>query len=203
VVINDPRLSASQPADALAASTANALAHAVTALVSDRSTPIARPVAFEAIQRLADGWAEAQDEPDRPGLALGALLAGWAVDHSGLGPHHALAQTAVRTASLGHAQANAALLPATVRATRSRRPAELARLDATLGLPLESLAQELRARAAADLGALARDEGLLEQAIEVAATRPELDRIPPAPDRREIRTIYLTSAEREKGGAPT
>jgi alcohol dehydrogenase class IV len=39
VVINDPQLSASQPAEALAASSANALGHAMTALLSDRTTP--------------------------------------------------------------------------------------------------------------------------------------------------------------------
>jgi alcohol dehydrogenase class IV len=72
----------------LAAGSANALAHATVGLLSDRPTRIGRV------------------------LALGALLAGWAVDHSGARPHHALAQTAVRIARLGHADANAALLPA-------------------------------------------------------------------------------------------
>ena len=56
VVINDPQLSASQPADALAASSANAIGHAITALVSDRATPISQAVAGEAIQRLVSGW---------------------------------------------------------------------------------------------------------------------------------------------------
>jgi maleylacetate reductase len=192
VVINDPQLSASQPADALAASCANALSHAITALVSDRSTPISRAVAGEAIQRLVNGWTDA--EPERPALALGALLAGWAVDHSGLGLHHALAQTAVRTASLEHAQTNAALLPATIRAIRSRRPAEFKWLDEILGVALEAVAEQLRQRARANLGVLDHDEELLSRAVETAAKRPELKRIPPAPDHAEIREIYRTSA---------
>jgi maleylacetate reductase len=192
VVINDPQLSASQSADALAASSANAIGHAITALVSDRATPIPKAVAGEAIQRLVSGWRDA--EPDRPALALGALLAGWAVDHSGLGPHHALAQTAVRTASLEHAQTNAALLPATIRAIRSRCPAEIKRLDETLGIALEVVAEQLRERARASLGVLAHDEQLLRRAVETAAKRPELNRIPPAPDHAEIREMYRTSA---------
>jgi maleylacetate reductase len=192
VVINDPTISASQPAPALAASSANALGHAVTALFSDCATPISRAVAGEAIQRLVNGWSDG--DPDRDAVALGALLAGWAVDHSGLGPHHVLAQSAVRVAPLGHAQANAALLPATIRATRSRRHAELERLDASLGLRLESLAEELRQRAQADLSALADDEALLSRSVEEAAERPELKRIPPAMDREEIRQIYRASA---------
>jgi maleylacetate reductase len=192
VVINDPQLSASQPAEALAASSANALGHAITALVSDRTTAISMAVAGEAIQRLVSGWSGA--EPDRSALALGALLAGWAVDHSGLGLHHALAQTAVRTASLEHGQTNAALLPTTIRAIRSRRPAELKRLDDILGIALEAVAEHLRQRARASLGVLADDEELLRRAVETAAHRSELKRISPAPDHAEIREIYRSSA---------
>jgi alcohol dehydrogenase class IV len=192
LVINDPQLSSSLPADALAASSANALGHAVTALFSDRSTPIARAVAGEAARRIVRGWSDA--EPDRPELALGALLAGWAVDHSGLGPHHALTQTAVRVGSLGHAQSNAALLPASVRAIRERRPNEVERIDDLLGSTLESVAEQLRHRARTSLATLVHDPELLDRAVEAAAARPELERIPPAPDRGEIRTMYRSAA---------
>ena len=191
VVINDPHLSASQPEEALAASSANALGHATTALFSDRATPISRAVGGDAVERLVIGWSG--QAPDRAALALGALLAGWAVDHSGLGPHHAFAQSAVRIASLEHAQTNAALLPATLGALRARRPAELARLDARLGITLEEVARQLRDRSGADLGALGTDAELLSLTIDVAAQRPELDRIPPRPDRAEIRDIYCAS----------
>jgi maleylacetate reductase len=178
VVVNDPALSASQPPEQLAASTANALGHATVGLLSERTTPPAQAVAREAITHLRAGWESA--EPDRPTLALGALLAGWAVDHSGLGLHHALAQTAVRIAGIPHAQANAALLPATIAALRSRRPEE------GLGA-LEALAETLRARA----GALLPDDPLiLERLVETAAARDELGRVAPAPDRDEIRAIY-------------
>src|SRR3954447_17033789 len=183
LVINDPRLSASQPVDALAASTANALGHAVTALASARSTPIARAVGGEAARRLMDAWA--QEEPRRATLALGALLAGWAVDHSGLGPHHVLAQTAVRTASLAHARANAALLPSTVRAMAAR---------AALDPELERCADRLRRRAGADLGAMGTDEAVLERAVEAALRRPELERVPPPFERDEVRRIYRAAA---------
>jgi maleylacetate reductase len=189
VVVNDPALSASQPPEQLAASTANALGHATVALLSDRSTPPARAVAREAVVELVAGWAH--EAPDRPALALGALLAGWAVDHSGLGPHHALAQTAVRTAGIAHAHANAALLPATIAAARRRRPAELDRIDAALGTPLEAFAESLRERAGADgLG----DPQLLDRLVDVAARRAELGRIAPPPDRDELRAIYVAAA---------
>jgi alcohol dehydrogenase class IV len=187
VVVNDPALSASQPPDQLAASTANALGHATVGLLSDRTTPPARAVAREAITLLVAAWANA--DPNRPALALGALLAGWAVDHSGLGPHHALAQTAVRTAGIGHAQANAALLPGTIAALRSRRPAELDRL----GVPLESFAETLRDRAGSPC---LDDPALLDRLVDTAAGREELGRVAPAPDRDEIRAIFEAAVRR-------
>jgi maleylacetate reductase len=195
VVINDPALSASLPADALAAGTANALAHATVGLLSDRATPIGRAVAREAIAQLVTGWSQA--DPDRPALALGALLAGWAVDHSGLGPHHALAQTAARVAQVGHAEANAALLPATIAALRARRPEAFEQLDARLGVTLEAVATELRARAGADgLGSMTTDEAVLDGAVHAALKRPELARVAPAPDAAELRAVYRNAAAR-------
>ena len=193
VVVNDPALSASQPEPALAASSANALGHAATALASARSTPIARAVAADAVARMARAWAT--DAPDRDGLALAALLAGWAVDRSGLGPHHALSQTAVRVAGVGHAQANAALLPFTVRALRRRAPDALVRLEGELPVPPAALADALRDRAGVDgLGPLAGDPALLERAVAVAVGRAELDRVPPPLTADEVRAIYRGAA---------
>ena len=194
-VINDPALSASLPADALAAGSANALAHATVGLLSDRATPIGRAVAREAITQLVTGWSQRDPDPDRPALALGALLAGWAVDHSGLGPHHALAQTAARVAQLAHARANAALLPATITVLRARRPEAFEQLDRQLGVTLEAVATDLRARAGADsLGSITTDEDVLERAVHAALKRPELARVAPRPDATELRAVYRKAA---------
>lgn len=206
VVVNDPALSASAPVELLAASSANALAHALAAVAVADASPLAAAVARDAVVRFGAAWEPAAPaplaapSPDRPAAALGALLAGWAVDHSGLGLHHVLAQTAVRTAGLGHAQANAALLPVTAAALRRRAPAAFAALDAQLGgAPgaVESLARTLRDAAGLSghgLGPLAADERLLDRAVEAAAARPELARIPPAPDNAELRALYLAAA---------
>jgi len=193
VVINDPSLSASQAVPDLAASSANALGHAITAVLSDRSTPFARAVGSEALRSLCTGWSGS--EPDRDSLALGALLAGWAVDKSGLGLHHAMAQTAVRAASIGHAEANAALLPATISAIRRRRPKELSDIDQLLGEQLEVLAQGLAVQAGgAGLGAIGTDAALRDQAIETVLSRTEIGFIAPAPDRAELAEIYISAA---------
>jgi alcohol dehydrogenase class IV len=175
VVVNDPTLSASQPIDQLAARSANALGHAITAVVSERSTTIAQTVAAEAVGELAAGWS--RDVPDRHRVALGALLAGWAVDRSGLGPHHALAQTVVRLASLEHAHVNAVLLPFTVAAMRARDGDRLERLDTALGRPVEVLAEDLPGRT-----------------VAAAVTRAELARVTPALEHDEVLEIYRAAA---------
>jgi maleylacetate reductase len=192
VVINDPQLSASQPADGLAASTGNALGHALVAVFSRDSNPVARAVGRAAAERLIGGWAGA--EPDRDVLALGALLGGWAVDQSGLGPHHAIAQTLVRIAGVGHAQANVALLESTVAGIRRRLPQELARLESGLDVDLERFARSLRERAGVGgIDALA-DAAVRERVARAAEGRSELGRVPPAPDLDELRAIYGAAA---------
>jgi alcohol dehydrogenase class IV len=112
-----------------------------------------------------------------------------------LGPHHALAQTAVRMASLEHAQVNAALLPSTVAAMRARAGAPFERLDVGLGRPVETLAEELRRRAGvAGLGRLGADAELLDQTVAAATQRAELARVTPALDRDEVAAIYRAAA---------
>lgn len=197
IVVNDPALSASHALPDLAASSANALGHVLVALTSDRTTPFAAAVAREAAQRFATAWAAATlDDPARDEVALGALLAGWAVDHSGLGLQHVLAQTAVRGAAAGHAQANAALLPESIAAVRRRLPGPLDALDATLSLSLEQLARLLRTATGGEgLTPLAHDDALLDRLVESAVARTaELSRIPPPPDADELRRIYRAAA---------
>jgi alcohol dehydrogenase class IV len=188
VVVNDPALSASAEVAQLAASSANALAHTLIGLSDPSVSPIAAAVALQAARTLATGWA--REDPDRDALALGALLAGWALDSTSIGMHHALAQSAVRVAGATHAGANAALLPHTAAAMRVRRPDALARADTDLGVPFEQLAGRLRDRAGGERIAVEH----LDVLVETAAQRPELQRVPPAPDADELRAIYAAAA---------
>ncbi|MDO9409420.1 iron-containing alcohol dehydrogenase [Patulibacter sp.] len=193
LVLNAPSLSASQPTEDLAASSGNALGHAVTAASSPRSGPLARAVAREAIDHLGRAWSG--EEPDRDEVALGALLAGWSVDRSGLGVHHALAQTAVRTAELSHAGTNVALLPHTVRALRERLPREVEAAGAALPGTVEDLAGDLHRRAGSPgLGALASDDALLDEAVATAAGRAELQDVPSPLTADDVRELYLRAA---------
>ena len=121
VVVFDPALAASQPIPELAASSLNALGHAVEGPCTVRANPVATLAAHEAARLIAAGWST--DEPDREALALGALLAGYVIDSTGLGLHHVVAQSLVRAAGAGHGPANAAVLPHTIGALATPHPA--------------------------------------------------------------------------------
>ena len=192
IVINDPDLCASQPEPGLSASAANALAHALEGPLTTLANPVSVLTGAEAA-RLIDGAWEAS-EPDRPTLALAALLSGFAIDASGYALHHVVSQTLVRVGGAGHGPANAALLPHTLPALRARAPERLAALQRALGRPAEQLAAELARRAGAErLRDLVAEESVLDACAEAAEARPELHLLPPAPDRRELREIYAAA----------
>ncbi len=123
VVVFDPELAASQPVPEMAASSLNALGHAVEGACTVRANPVATLAAHEAARLLEAGWSGR--EPDRDTLALGAMLAGYVIDSTGLGLHHVLAQTLVRYAGIGHGPANAAILPHTIGALAWRFPGRI------------------------------------------------------------------------------
>src|SRR3954451_10711568 len=164
VVINDPALSASQPEAELAASAANALAHAIEGPMTVRWSPVPELAAREAARLLATAWDGG--EPDRDALALGALLSGYAIDGMGMGLHHVLSQTLVRFAGVGHGQANAAMLPHTAAALRERSPERMEALDAAMGARAEDAAADLARRAGAER---LRDLGVTEERLHECA----------------------------------
>jgi alcohol dehydrogenase class IV len=191
-VVYDPALAASQPDGELAASALNALGHAVEAPCTAAANPVATLAAHEAARLLVGAFAGAG--PDRDALALGALLAGYALDSTGYGLHHVMAQTLVRGGLAGHGQANAVLLPHTIRALARRCPEQHAALAAALGEDPAGAAERLCALTGAtrlrDLG-VAGDA--LEACVEAAAARPQLDNTPPRADRGELRGIYAAA----------
>jgi alcohol dehydrogenase class IV len=185
IVVNDPTLSASQPHEALAASAANALAHAAEGPATTRATPVPSLAGREAARLIGEAYADPQD-PDRTMLALGALLSGYSIDANGYGLHHVLSQTLARMAGVGHGQANAAMLAHTLKGLDAR------------GAPgageLVALAAELARRAGAtrlrDLGVTERQ---LDSCADAASGRAELDLTPPRAGRDELRALYAAA----------
>jgi alcohol dehydrogenase class IV len=188
LVINDPELTASQPPAELAASAANALAHAIEGRVTVRSSPVPSMAAEEAM-RLID-IAFYGDEPsraDREKLALGALLAGYASDSTGIALHHVMAQTLVRIGGAAHGAANAALLPQTIGALERRTPGYVD-ADGTLRELAHKLARLAGAARIRDIGV--EQSALAECAKAAAARDVQLALTPPPADEAELLSIY-------------
>jgi len=196
VVVADPELTASLPLAPLAASAANALGHAAEAPCTRRANPVATLAAHDGARRLLAAFARAHGpdgtgagEPDRDGLALGALLAGYALGSAGLGLHHVLAQGLAPLA--GHGPANAVMLPHTLRALAWRFPHEHAALAEVLGEDPPDAAERLaRIAGTVRLRDLDVSPDALRDAADAAAEREDLDATPPRADRAEILALY-------------
>lgn len=193
LVVCDPALAASQPLPALAASALNALGHAVEAPCTVLANPVATLAAHDAARRIVRAWDGR--EPDRDGLALGALLAGYAMDSTGYGLHHVMAQTLVQRGHATHGGANAILLPHTTGALAWRRPEAIDALAAALGEdPGEAAARLCERTGASRLRDVGVDDGTLDACADAAAARPQLANTPPPADRAEIRALYDAAA---------
>jgi alcohol dehydrogenase class IV len=193
VVLNDPALSASQPARDLAASAANSLAHAVDGVATTRASPVPILTAREAVRLTAAAYAE-PGSPDRDALALAALLSGSVIDSTWYGLHHVCAQTARAVGGTGHGPANAALLPRTAALLRERAPRELAALDEAAGMAVEQLAWRLAGLAGAErLRDVGVGEDRLEACARAAARRDELALTPPVATEGELLELFRRS----------
>ena len=107
VVVYDPELTATLPADLAAASGFNAMAHAVEAMWAPRRNPVSTAVAGEAIARLAAGLRTG----DPAELLCGAWLGASSFAVAGSGLHHKLCHVLGGTFDLPHARTHAVVLP--------------------------------------------------------------------------------------------
>jgi alcohol dehydrogenase class IV len=189
IVINDPDLSASQPAGELAASSANALAHAVEGPTTIFASTVPTLAAREAERLIDAAWLVEGEDPSYNGrtqLAHAALLAGYTIDSTKYGLSHVLSQTLVRVGGTGHGQANAAVLPVAIGALERRFPGRVDP-DGTL----TTLARRLARRAGADgIRRLGVADDRLEEIADAAAQRADLDYTPPRADRDELLALY-------------
>lgn len=114
VVIYDPELSLTLPADISASSGMNAMAHAVEALYAQDKNPIISMMAVEAIKSLSQALPKIVKDPQdieaRKQATYGAWLAGICLGSVGMAIHHKLCHTLGGTFNLPHAQAHAITL---------------------------------------------------------------------------------------------
>jgi alcohol dehydrogenase class IV len=178
----------SAPEPQLRATAMNALAHGADSL----STPLADETSREAGLRGAGMIARALDQSpggrSRAALATGALLCAIAVDRAGIALHHVLGQTTVWVLGTPHAETYAALLPETMNAMRARAPERMEELAAALGTDSGQLRERI-----ADLGGQRR-LGRLDEVLDVAMARPELEHMTPGEVKREDLVAILEAA---------
>ena len=198
LVIVEPTLMASQPTPQLAASAMNSLAHAMESLYTPRANPVSELAALQAARLYAE--ALPSDPPDRPSLALGGVLAGFAVGATGLAVHHAVCQTIVRVAGTPHADTNAVMLPHFARLMAERAPDALGKLAGALGdqMGRPGAAGGLIARLAARSGRtrlseLGVEERHLIEVVEALPSHPGLKATPSPPQPDELLRLLQTA----------
>ncbi len=198
LVVDDPALSASLAASDLAASAMNALGHAMEALYGPGAGSATTAAATRAGELIAGHLELAMDataEEDRERLALGSLLAGYALGGTGLGVHHVLCQTIVRLTGAAHARVNAVMLPHTLGFMLTRRSEDLAPLMRVLrrqdeGAGAAALVARLAALSGATrLGQLGITDDELPAVAAAAQRRPELRRMTPSPTTSELLAV--------------
>lgn len=183
LVVWDPGLIDTLPRPQLAATAMNALAHAFESLYTPLANPVAEMAALRAVELFQ--YALPQEAPDRASVALGALLASYAVGTTGFAVHHALCQTIVRTVGSPHAETNAVMLPHTVGLMAHRAPGAVGRFARALGDPdgeavnasgrVARLTAEAGAEGLAELGV---DEDDIPAIVEAAGRHPALGATP-------------------------
>lgn len=164
-VVYDAALTLGLPRDAVAASSLNAVAHAVDGFWAPRADPINRALGTEglralvpALQALADGR---DDLGVREELLYGAHLTAVAFASAGSGLHHKVCHVLGGAFGLPHAPMHAAVLPHVTAFNAPAAPEAAARVSALFGgLPAASALQQLHASLGGPLAL--RDLGLAE-----------------------------------------
>ena len=115
VGIVDPLLTVSMPPKVTADTGVDAMIHAIEAYASLNATPFSEVTAIEAIRLIAENlpaaYAKAENITARANMALGATLAGLALNSAGAAAIHGLSNVMGLKYKMSHGRANAVLLP--------------------------------------------------------------------------------------------
>jgi alcohol dehydrogenase class IV len=185
----------STPEPQLRATAMNALAHGGDSLYTPLADETSRDAGLRGAELLARALNQQPAKRDRSALALGAMLCGVAVDLAGIALHHVLGQTTVRVLGTPHAETYAALLPHTMEALRKRVPEQGEALASALGTDGSGLQERIADLAGhRRLGELGVDRNRIDEVVEVAMARPELEHMTPGDVSREDLTAILEAA---------
>jgi alcohol dehydrogenase class IV len=185
----------SAPEAQLRATAMNALAHGADSLYTPIADESSRQTALRGAELITASLDQPPQQRDRAALAVGALLCAIAVDRAGFALHHVLGQTTVRVLGIPHAETYAALLPRTTVAMRLRAPEQVEALAEALGTDpngIEERIDELGGHRR--IGELGADRDRIDEVVELAMARPELERMTPGEvDRSDLAGILQAS----------
>ncbi|HWW67013.1 MAG TPA: iron-containing alcohol dehydrogenase [Solirubrobacterales bacterium] len=191
LVIADDETMTSQPERALRFSSMNALAHGADSLYTPFANPVSRMMALRGAELIATALDQDPADRDRPALALGSILCGYAIDSGMFAVHHVICQTLVRICGSPHAETNAAILPRAMAFMVPRAPDQLASLAAAIDTKpagIEARILDLGGNPPG-LGAVGADPSKLDQALGAILMRPELAFTPEPPSRSELERL--------------
>ncbi len=138
LVIYDPELTLSLPANVSAASGMNAIAHAVEAIYAADASPIATAAAAEAIRSLSRALplivANPGDLVARTLAMRGAHAAGVSLELAAMGLHHKICHVLGGAFGLPHAETHAVILPYVAAFNAPAAPEAMAHVAAALGV---------------------------------------------------------------------
>ena len=138
LVIYDPELTLSLPANVSAASGMNAVAHAVEAMYAADASPIATASAAEAIRSLSHALplivANPGDLVARTLALRGAHAAGVSLELAAMGLHHKICHVLGGAFGLPHAETHAVMLPHVAAFNAPAAPEAMAHIAAALGV---------------------------------------------------------------------
>jgi alcohol dehydrogenase class IV len=185
----------SAPEPQLRATAMNALAHGADSLYTPVADESSRQIALRGAELIAASLDQPPQQRDRAALAVGALLCAIAVDRAGFALHHVLGQTTVRVLGIPHAETYAALLPRTTDAMRSRAPEQVDALAEALGTDAKEIEERIDELGGhRRIGELGADRDRIDEVVEVAMARPELERMTPGEvDRSDLAGILRAS----------
>lgn len=136
VVLVDPELSVSVPADITAHTGMDAITQLVESFISRRSRPVPRALALQGIElslpAIVRAVEDGTDREARTAMAHAALLSGIALANSGLGLAHGVAAALGVHCRVRHGLACAVMLPAALRVNQEVRRGDVARIGRRL-----------------------------------------------------------------------
>ena len=132
IVIIDPELTVSLPAEITAHTGMDAITQLIESYISRRAQPIPQALAESglrfALRSIETAVKDGSNRQAREGMAYAAFLSGVALANSGLGLAHGVAAALGIHCHVAHGLACAVMLPAALRVNRDVRRSELARL---------------------------------------------------------------------------